>query len=271
MAAYLRVSLSLASWTKTSGQLGESSGRPRTLLRKTQAGSSNPLTDVLRSQAHLYYARLVSRGARDDSEPILGHWYELTTALRENSPAPGPLQPKGVAETEVTETRGVRCSLADGRPLIPDKEEPHGYIQLSTKVLNFVNAYLVNFEPVQAYLKSGIGMPQMVILAGIIKDLDRETCKRWPLDSSEHNPWIQKEWPLQIYWRTLSVLAQVLLLRQQKDKDDLRSENDTACILIFRLVLNTMQKAILSSHGDDSEDMNVEHTQLLLFCFTTFS
>nr|XP_037270039.1 E3 ubiquitin-protein ligase UBR4-like [Rhipicephalus microplus] len=292
---------------KTSGQLGESSGRPRTLLRKTQAGSSNPLTDVLRSQAHLYYARLVSRGARDDSEPILGHWYELTTALRENSPAPGPLQPKGVAETEVTETRGVRCSLADGRPLIPDKEEPHGYIQLSTKVLNFVNAYLVNFEPVQAYLKSGIGMPQMVILAGIIKDLDRETCKSTIgllfgvslgqlyedfsralarfihnvlatgllddvyqdglLTHLNINPWIQKEWPLQIYWRTLSVLAQVLLLRQQKDKDDLRSENDTACILIFRLVLNTMQKAILSSHGDDSEDMNVEHTQLLLFLF----
>ncbi|XP_065311151.1 E3 ubiquitin-protein ligase UBR4 isoform X4 [Dermacentor albipictus] len=314
----------------------------------------------------------------DDSEPILGHWYELTTAPREHSPGPGPLQPKGLPETE-TENRGVRCSLADGRPLIPDKEEPHGYIQLSTKVLNFVNAYLVNFEPVQAYLKSGIGTPQMVILAGIIKDLDRETCKsreftlvtdhqpllgllrsdkqmstmaaalaqhweihqgfnryqlqyapgrqmlnadalsRLPQRSPESdddgtigllfgaslgqlyedfsralarfihnvlatgllddiyqdgllthlniNPWIQKEWPLQIYWRTLSVLAQVLLLRQQKDKDDLRSENDTACVLIFRLVLNTMQKAILSSHVDDSEDMNVEHTQLLLFLF----
>ncbi|KAL1427425.1 hypothetical protein MTO96_017477 [Rhipicephalus appendiculatus] len=211
----------------------------------------------------------------DDSEPILGHWYELTTAPREHSPGPGPMQAKGIPDTE---------------------EEPHGYIQLSTKVLNFVNAYLVNFEPVQAYLKSGIGMPQMVILAGIIKDLDRETCKSTIgllfgaslgqlyedfsralarfihnvlatgllddvyqdglLTHLNINPWIQKEWPLQIYWRTLSVLAQVLLLRQQKDKDDLRSENDTACILIFRLVLNTMQKAILSSHVDDSEDMN---------------
>ncbi|XP_077505275.1 E3 ubiquitin-protein ligase-like protein poe isoform X4 [Amblyomma americanum] len=243
----------------------------------------------------------------DDSEPILGHWYEQTIAPREHSPGPGALQPKGAPETEVPENRGVRCSLADGRPLIPDKEEPHGYIQLSSKVINFLNAYLVNFEPVQGYLKSGIGTPQMVILAGIIKDLDRETCKSsigllfgaslgqmyeefskalarfihnilatgllddvyqdGLLTHLNINPWTQKEWPLQIYWRTLSVLAQVLLLRLQKDKDDLRSENDTACILIFRLVLNTMQKAILSSHVDDNEDLNVEHTQLLLFLF----
>ncbi|XP_077538894.1 E3 ubiquitin-protein ligase-like protein poe isoform X3 [Haemaphysalis longicornis] len=242
----------------------------------------------------------------DDSEPILGHWFEETLAPREHSPAPGQLQPQGAPEAEESEGRGV-ASLVDGRPLIPDKEEPHGYIILATKVLNFVNAYLVNFEPVQGYLKSGIGMPQMVILAGIIKDLDRETCKSTIgllfgaslgqlyedfsralarfihnilatglledayqdglLTHLNINPWIQKEWPLQIYWRTLSVLAQVLLLRQQKDKDDLRSENDAACILIFRLVLNTMQKAILSSHVDDNEDMNVEHTQLLLFLF----
>uniref|UniRef100_A0A4D5RX34 Putative e3 ubiquitin-protein ligase ubr4 n=1 Tax=Ixodes scapularis TaxID=6945 RepID=A0A4D5RX34_IXOSC len=246
----------------------------------------------------------------DDSEPILGHWFEETLAPREHSPTPGGPQAKG-PDTEAAEGKGPFYSLLlEGRALIPDKEEPHGYITLATKVLSFVNTYLVNFEPVQGYLKSSIATPQMVILAGIIKDLDRETCKSETgtisilfgatlgqlyedfsralarfvhnilatgllddvyqdglLTHLNINPWVQKEWPLQIYWRTLSILAQVLLLRQQKDKDDLRSENDSACVLIFRLVLNTMQKAILSSHNDDSEDMNVEHAQLLLFLF----
>lgn len=62
----------------------------------------------------------------DDSEPILGHWFEETLAPREHSPTPGGPQAKG-PDTEAAEGKGPFYSLLlEGRALIPDKEEPHG-------------------------------------------------------------------------------------------------------------------------------------------------
>uniref|UniRef100_A0A2R5LN58 Putative e3 ubiquitin-protein ligase ubr4 n=1 Tax=Ornithodoros turicata TaxID=34597 RepID=A0A2R5LN58_9ACAR len=249
----------------------------------------------------------------DDSEPILGHWFEETLAPREQAPAPSGTQQQGadVNEGGADGKGSFRCLLPEGKAvMIPEKGEPHGYIALATKVLSFINAYLVNFESAQPYFKSSISMPQMVILAGVIKDLDRETCRSEAgtisilfgatlgqlyedfskalarfvhnilatgllnetyqdglLTHLNVNPWIQKEWPLQIYRRTLSILAQVLLLRQQKERDEIRGEHEGPCVLIFRLLLGTMEKAILSVHADDVEDLNVEHAQLLLFLF----
>ncbi|XP_023224601.1 protein purity of essence-like [Centruroides sculpturatus] len=83
------------------------------------------------------------------------------------------------------------------------------------------------------------------------------------------SPWNQETWPLQVYPRTLSVLAQILMLRQQREKDDLRSESEQTCVLIWQKLLYTIKKAILSTSQftEEGEDINVEHAQLMLFLF----
>ncbi|GIX73754.1 protein purity of essence [Caerostris extrusa] len=138
-------------------------------------------------------------------------------------------------------------------------------------------------------MEYNLGESQMIVLAGIIKDLDRETSRT---DSASicvyfgpilgqlyeefsqslakfiHNilatnmlsdnlqnvllaqlgvsPKNEETWPLQVYSRTLSVLAQTLLLRQQREKDELRSDSETSCVMIWLRLLNTLKRAILT-------------------------
>lgn len=80
-------------------------------------------------------------------------------------------------------------------------------------------------------------------------------------------PWASESmmtWPLQVYPRTLAVLAQVLLLKSnQQDKE-------RACINIWHRLINDLADNVCSppaSFDVETEDLNVEHAQLLLFFF----
>ncbi|KAG1664196.1 E3 ubiquitin-protein ligase UBR4 [Nymphon striatum] len=79
------------------------------------------------------------------------------------------------------------------------------------------------------------------------------------------------DWPLQVYPRTLFILAQVLLIRQQREKEDLKNESQIAVVRIWTRLLNTLRNRILGSSptnsSEDNDDINVEHMQLLLFLF----
>lgn len=81
------------------------------------------------------------------------------------------------------------------------------------------------------------------------------------------NPWASEtvtNWPLQVYPRTLAVLAQVLLLKSnQQDKE-------SACVNIWHRLVNDLADNVCSpptSFESENEDVNVEHAQLLLFFF----
>ena len=50
---------------------------------------------------------------------------------------------------------------------VPDKGEPHGYIVLATQIFAFMNDHML--------CSSSLSEHQLVLLAAIIKDLDRET------------------------------------------------------------------------------------------------
>lgn len=89
-------------------------------------------------------------------------------------------------------------------------------------------------------------------------------------------------WPLLVYPRTLSVLAQVLLLRPQNEKE-------ASVISIWHRLVNTLVENVLNSSQTSSEvenegmdtssmsfllsllkyilDLNVEHAQVLLYLF----
>ena len=86
------------------------------------------------------------------------------------------------------------------------------------------------------------------------------------------SPEDDRDWPLKVYPRTLSLLAHVLLLRQNSaDRGGLYvpPKNHTYVIL-WEKVLTTLLKHILNpppASNTDVDDLNVEHAQLLFFFF----
>ena len=67
-------------------------------------------------------------------------------------------------------------------------------------------------------------------------------------------------------------VMEVLLSKHRKDsKEESRQSSESACLSIWKRLLETMIKCIEDPHvGDkekESEDLNVEHAQLLLFLF----
>ena len=131
-----------------------------------------------------------------------------------------------------------------------DKREPHRHLTLSTSIFELLNTYFVcsEIESLRHYFKQTISEPQICILAHIIKDLDRESTHNFSfysefspaLTSFMHNliatevlneslqnsllsslgvspdPSPDAIWPLYVPPKCLSVLSQIILLKQQK-------------------------------------------------------
>lgn len=85
------------------------------------------------------------------------------------------------------------------------------------------------------------------------------------------NPWSNEDdWPLLVYPRSLTVLAQILLSRQRKDREEMRLSSENASLSIWKRLLDTLIKYIenpVVSGEKEAEELNVEHAQLLLFLF----
>ncbi|CAG2058266.1 unnamed protein product, partial [Timema podura] len=258
----------------------------------------------------------------DDSEPILGLWFEETLAPPDNPPGNQGTQNNGESAD------GNKHSSDRTGSIVPEKGEPHGgilrcesleklmpflvkYILLASQIFQFMDKYLLSSESsfMMRYVQAGLAEQQMIILAAIIRDLDRETARTetgtisvyfgatlgslysefsQALTRYTHNllarsilneslqgtllnhlgvsPWSQENsttWPLQVYPRTLAVLAQVLLLKPQQDKE-------AAIISIWHRLVSTLVANISNPPNIfelEHEDLNVEHAQLLLFLF----
>ncbi|KAG8222860.1 hypothetical protein J437_LFUL003505 [Ladona fulva] len=66
-----------------------------------------------------------------------------------------------------------------GMSVVPEKGEPHGYISLASRIFSFMNRYLIGSELpyIRRYVRKGLADWHMVILANIIRDLDREMAR----------------------------------------------------------------------------------------------
>ncbi|KAL0119215.1 hypothetical protein PUN28_009656 [Cardiocondyla obscurior] len=260
------------------------------------------------SDSTTYYEDLLScsensTDEEEDSEPILGLWFEETIA-------PSDETSTNTNKETNNETSAERTTITT---IVPDNREPHGYISLATKIFQFMNKHLIGSRStyVREYVVNGLVEQQMVILAAIIRDLDHETARTetgtisafygatlgamysefsQALSRYTHNllawntlseslqntllqhlgvsPWSTENsssttWPLQVYPRTLSVLAQVLLLKPQL-------EREAACISIWHRLVTTMVENVCNpqtTYEAENEDLNVEHAQLVLFLF----
>lgn len=87
----------------------------------------------------------------------------------------------------------------------------------------------------------------------------------------------ESSWGLYHGARSLSILAQIILLRQQKEKEDIKLDLNSVTIQMWRGFINQLKQASLKFKGDLAffndecpayyEDLNVEHAQLMLFLF----
>ncbi|CAL4107714.1 unnamed protein product, partial [Meganyctiphanes norvegica] len=268
-----------------------------------------------------------SLGEEDDDSVIIGPWFEEPCSTPGEGGAPDDSATGTGVVTQHQQHTNSSSSPDDSqaKPLhrhnsnvtsiVPEKGEPHGFISLASHIFLLMNSYLVESECayVQQYVRGGLAETHMVVLAAIIRDLDRETQRSdsgtltsylgpvlgslydefsYALYRYSHNviasgllsetlqntllaqlgvsPWVpDSDWPLQVLPRTLTILAQILLLRQRRDKDELKCDSDTACVLIWQRVISTLTKSINNPPAPDveTEDLNVEHGQLLLFLF----
>ncbi|KAG5320052.1 POE protein, partial [Acromyrmex heyeri] len=239
----------------------------------SQSDSTTYYEDLLSCSENSTDEEQTIMSAEEDSEPILGLWFEETIAPSD--------EPSTNANKETNnEASAERTTITT---IVPDNREPHGYISLATKIFQFMNKHLIGSRStyVREYVVNGLVEQQMVILAAIIRDLDHETARTetgtisafygatlgtmysefsQALSRYTHNllawntlseslqntllqhlgvsPWSTESnssttWPLQVYPRTLSVLAQVLLLKPQL-------EREAACISIWHRLVTTM-------------------------------
>nr|KAG5693182.1 hypothetical protein BaRGS_014072 [Batillaria attramentaria] len=78
-------------------------------------------------------------------------------------------------------------------------------------------------------------------------------------------------WPLTVSPHTLALLVEVLLLRQQRERESraVRAGADSTIMAIWTRFLSSLKTAIMAfdNRSEQFEDVNVEHIQVLIFLF----
>lgn len=113
----------------------------------------------------------------DEEDSYLGIWFKetLSPELKET-----PVE----SATQEKSSDGQR-----GCAMVPAKDEPHEYLELSAEIFSFLDTSLgSNHKFLNKYVKSGLSEQQMVLLANILKDLDRDASARGDGDLCD-NQW----------------------------------------------------------------------------------
>lgn len=101
----------------------------------------------------------------DDSESYLGHWFKETLS---------PETHDDNANACTQERSGEQKSA-----LVPRLDEPHEYLDLAADIFCFLDQFLANRHAyMQRYVKAGVSDQQMLLMANIIKDFDRDVMRQ---------------------------------------------------------------------------------------------
>lgn len=101
----------------------------------------------------------------------MGQWFEETLA---------PPETTDTKSSSTSENVEVKSTQADRtHSIVPEKGEAHGYISLATSIFVFLNKHFLCSKStyISKYIKNGLTEQQMIILASIIRDLDKEMSK----------------------------------------------------------------------------------------------
>ncbi|MGH0168045.1 UNVERIFIED_CONTAM: hypothetical protein FKN15_073672 [Acipenser sinensis] len=185
--------------------------------------------------------------------------------------------------------------------ILASRKDPELFLSLASSILNFITTNMLksrnNF--IRNYLSVSLSEQHMATLASIIKDVDKDvkgssdeefaaalyhfnhslvtsdlpspTLQNTLLQQLGVAPFSEGPWPLYIHPQSLSVLSRLLLIWQHKA--GAQGNPDVAeCMKVWERFIGTLkQHALQGNVPSDSEDLNVEHLQLLLLIFHNFS
>uniref|UniRef100_A0A1S4GBR0 UBR-type domain-containing protein n=1 Tax=Anopheles gambiae TaxID=7165 RepID=A0A1S4GBR0_ANOGA len=237
-----------------------------------------------------------SEPEEEDSDSYLGLWFKETLS---------PDMNEEMTESQEQENKDEKGR--HGANLVPAKDEPHEYLSLASLIFNFFDVSLGgNHVYLNRYVKTGLSEQQMVLLANILRDLDRDSargeidipgCMQWQnamvkfsgavgrylhnlISNSLLNESLQSALLLHLgvspwtqdsnVW-PLQVYSRTLAVLVQILLLKPSQEKEAACLSVWHRLVNTIVEGICSTqtipNESEIEDLNVEHAQLLLFLF----
>uniref|UniRef100_A0A182RFY8 UBR-type domain-containing protein n=1 Tax=Anopheles funestus TaxID=62324 RepID=A0A182RFY8_ANOFN len=237
-----------------------------------------------------------SEPEEEDSDSYLGLWFKETLSPDMNEEM-----------TESQEQENKDDKGRHGTNLVPAKDEPHEYLNLASLIFNFFDVSLGgNHVYLSRYVKTGLSEQQMVLLANILRDLDRDSargetdipgCMQWQnamvkfsgavgrylhnlISNSLLNESLQSAlllhlgvspWTQDANIWPLQVYSRTLAVLVQILLLKPSQEKEAACLSVWHRLVNTIVEGICSTqtipNESEIEDLNVEHAQLLLFLF----
>ncbi|XP_064028194.1 E3 ubiquitin-protein ligase UBR4 isoform X5 [Pogoniulus pusillus] len=238
----------------------------------------------------------------DDSEPILGQWFEETISPSKEKVAPPPPPPPPPLESSPRVKSPNKQSTGENGNILASRKDPELFLSLASNILNFLTSSMLNSRNnfIRNYLSVSLTEQHMATLASIIKEVDKDGLKGTSdeefaaalyhfnhslVTSDLQSPALQNTllqqlgvapfsegpWPLYIHPQSLSVLSRLLLIWQHKASA--QGDPDVPeCLKVWERFVGTLkQNALQGTLPSDTEDLNVEHLQLLLLIFHNFS
>ncbi|KAM9298998.1 E3 ubiquitin-protein ligase UBR4 [Gastrophryne carolinensis] len=237
----------------------------------------------------------------DDSEPILGQWFEETISPSKEKVPPPPPPPPPLESSPRAKSPSKQNAAANGN-ILASRKDPELFLSLASNTLNFITSCMLNSRSnfIRNYLSVSLAEQHMSTLACIIKDVDKDGLKgssdedfavalyqfnHCLVTSDLQSPTLQSAllqhlgiaplsegpWPLYIHPQSLSVLSRLLLLWQHKA--GVQGEpNIPECMRVWERFVGTLkQNALQGVVPGDTDDVNVDHLQLLLLIFHNLS
>lgn len=231
-----------------------------------------------------------SETEEDDSDSYLGLWFKETLS---------PESKEDPVDKHAADTRNE-----NGLTVVAAKDEPHEYLELSAQIFSVLDICLsCNQKFLRGYMKNGLTEHQIVLLANILKDLDRDStriesdvlnCTRWQAALEKfsgslcrylHNLICNEiisealqsslllhlgvsPWTYDLNVWPLQVYPRTLSVLVQIILMKPLQEKEAACLSVWHRLINTLVEGVCLPKTDgDCEDLNVEHAQLLLYLF----
>ncbi|ALC38729.1 poe [Drosophila busckii] len=137
-------------------------------LKRASAKDRTECEPISYSDSTTYFNDSLScsdNSEEDDSESYLGHWFKETLS---------PETHDDNANACSQERNGEQKSV-----LVPKLDEPHEYLDLAADIFCFLDQFLANRHAyMQRYVKAGVSDQQMLLMANIIKDFDRDVMRQ---------------------------------------------------------------------------------------------
>ncbi|XP_053669765.1 protein purity of essence [Anopheles nili] len=237
-----------------------------------------------------------SEPEEEDSDSYLGLWFKETLSPEAN---------EEMIESQEQESKEEKGRL--GSSLVSAKDEPHEYLSLASLIFIFFDTSLgTSHVYLSRYVKTGLSEQQMVLMANILRDLDRDSargetdvssCVQWQnamikfsgavgrylhnlISNSLLNESLQSAlllhlgvspWTQDSNTWPLQVYSRTLAVLVQILLLKPSQEKEAACLSVWHRLVNTLVEGICSTptipNEQEIEDLNVEHAQLLLFLF----